>query len=224
MKRWLAALCLFALCLPFAALAEFTPYLQRITRPDEPIFDGPGYDAGYVSTVREAGVYTIVGEALDEEGNLWGRLKSGAGWLDLTHVRSPEAAALSVTASLVEDAQSAAEYHTCIIEDSEYTSWLIFHAREMLTDIRLVSLELTEEGFAIGETLHALPELPPEQPLLAGVVFHGDMTTYGLRFTDDAGQQRLFAAYISGRNGMLVLEEWAVVSGTEGTESVLPPG
>lgn len=223
MRKLLTAL-LLLVCLPLAALADDVPYRQRVTSPDEPIFTGPGYDEGYVRTVEEAGVYTIVEEHWDDEGNLWGRLKSGAGWLDLTHVRSPEAAALPVTASLAENALPAAEYHTYIIEDSEYTSWLIFHAREMLTDIRLVSLELTEEGFAIGETLHALPELPPEQPLLAGVVFHGDMTTYGLRFTDDAGQQRLFAAYISGRNGMLVLEEWAVVSGTEGTESVLHPG
>lgn len=211
MKRWLAALCLFALCLPFAALAEFTPYLQRITRPDEPIFDGPGYDAGYVSTVREAGVYTIVGEALDEEGNLWGRLKSGAGWVDLTHVRSPEIAALPVSAGFAEGSLPVDAAHTFLMEDSEYTVWLAFRAYEPLTDVRFVSLALTDEGFSIDRTLYALPEMTAEQPLLTGVVFLGDMTTYGLHFRDGSGVRRFFAVSISGRNGMLILEEWPVV-------------
>ena len=69
---------------------------------------------------------------------------------------------------------------------------------------------LTEEGFAIDRTLHALPEMTAEQPLLTGVVFPGDMTTYGLHFRDGSGARRFFAVSISGRNGMLILEEWPV--------------
>ena len=207
MKRWLAALCLFALCLPFAALAEFTPYLQRITRPDEPIFDGPGYDAGYVSTVREAGVYTIVGEALDEEGNLWGRLKSGAGWVDLTHVRSPEEAALPISAGFAEDEQLTDECCCVVADDSEYALWIIFHAYETLRDVRLMSLDVTDYGLAIGEQLSMLPEMSDQTPLAARVSFPGDMSAYGIAFEDRDGARRFFVVSISGRNGMLVLEE-----------------
>lgn len=210
MKR-LMILLLLALFLPFAASAEAVPYRQRVARPDEPVFDGPGYDAGYVATVREAGVYTIVEEVWDEEGNLWGRLKSGAGWVDLTHVRSPEIAALPVSAGFAEGSLPVDAAHTFLMEDSEYTVWLAFRAYEPLMDVRFVSLALTDEGFAIDSTLYALPEMTAEQPLLTGVVFPGDMTTYGLHFRDGSGVRRFFAVSISGRNGMLILEEWPVV-------------
>ena len=56
------------------------PYLLRIERNDQSIHEGPSYDDIFVATVGEKGVYTIVEEATDAEGNLWGRLKSGIGW------------------------------------------------------------------------------------------------------------------------------------------------
>lgn len=221
MKKLLMALLL--ICLPIAALAAEVPYLQKVTRPDEPVFAGPSYDEGYAGTVREAGVYTIVEEAEDGEGSLWGRLKSGAGWIDLTHVRSEEVAALPVSASFAEEELPGEGWHTYVMEDSADTVWVAFRAYEPLTEVRFVALEVTEEGFAISETLHALPEMTAEQPLLTGVVFYGDMTTYGLHFTDSAGDKRFFAAYISGRNGMLILEEWAVTAGPDGTLTIPLP-
>ena len=45
------------------------------------IFDGPSYDYTYVQSVGQDGIYTIVEEAYDSEGNLWGKLKSGLGWV-----------------------------------------------------------------------------------------------------------------------------------------------
>lgn len=205
LKRILAAL--LALCLVLPALAEETPYRQRVTRADEMIFEGPGYDEFCVGTVREAGVYTIVEEVQDGEGHLWGRLKSGAGWLDLTHVRSAQVAAQPVSAAFAEQCMPAGGFHGYAMAEDDAMTWLAFRAYQPLSNVRLVNLVLTEEGFAVGESLHTLPEMTPETPLLAGVVFWGDMTTYGLLFTDEAGQERFFAAYISGRNGMLILEE-----------------
>ena len=202
---------MLALCLALPALAEDVPYLQRVTRADEAIFAGPGYDEACVGTVREAGVYTIVEEVDDGEGCLWGRLKSGAGWLDLTHVRSEEVAARPVSAAFVEHCPPEGSFRFFTMPQDEFTTEVIFRASETVTDVRLVALELAEEGFAVGETLCDLPELSPECPLVAGVTFWGDMTTYGLLCTDGAGEARLFAAYISGRNGMLVLGEWGLI-------------
>ena len=59
-------------------------YTVRICRADFPIYDGPGYDHFPVGTVQVATLYTIMDEFSDGEGNIWGRLKSGAGWVDLT--------------------------------------------------------------------------------------------------------------------------------------------
>lgn len=206
MKRLLTVL-LLLLCVALPALAEETPYRQKVSRPDEMIFSGPGYDEFCVGTVCKAGVYTIVEECEDGEGHLWGRLKSGAGWIDLTHVRSEEIAAWPVSAAFAADCPPANACHAFWTEDGEWVSWLVFRAYEPLTDVRLVEYDMVEADYANPQTLHTLPQLTPEVPFVAGVVFHGDMTTYGLHFTDASGQQRCFAVSISGRNGMLVLDE-----------------
>ena len=202
----LLALLLFAL----SGLAEnrSVPYLQKVARPDEMIFSGPSYDEFCVGTVLVKGTFTIVEEVDDGEGHLWGRLKSGAGWIDLTHVRSEEIAAWPVSAAFAEDCPVPEGSVTFCTEDSEYTSWIAFRACEPLTNVALVSLDLAAEADAIpAEVLAFLPDMSPDAPLLAGVVFYGDMTTYGLSFTDADGVARLFAVSISGRNGMLILEE-----------------
>lgn len=49
--------------------------------PDTEIYEGPSYDSGIADIIGEAGVYTIVEECTDDYGNIWGRLKSGAGWI-----------------------------------------------------------------------------------------------------------------------------------------------
>ncbi len=58
-----------------------TPYLVRISDPEHPVFSEPG--GKQVATVKKAATYTIV-EERDMDGVLWGRLKSGAGWIELT--------------------------------------------------------------------------------------------------------------------------------------------
>lgn len=206
MKRLLIVLTVL-LCIALPALAEETPYRQKVSRPDEMIFSGPSYDDFCVGTVREAGVYTIVEEIDDGEGHLWGRLKSGAGWIDLTHVRSEEIAAWPVSAAFAADCPPSSACHAFWTEDGEWVSWIAFRAHEPLADVQLVEYDMTEADYASPRTLHTLPDLTADVPLLAGVAFYGDMTTYGLTFTDASGQQRYFAVSISGRNGMLILDE-----------------
>ena len=43
---------------------------------------------------------------------------------------------------------------------------------------------------------------------MAGVVFYGDMTTYGISFVDEEGNERYYAVSLSGMNGALVLNEY----------------
>ncbi len=59
------------------------PYKVRITATDLRIRQGPNTDATIVQKAIAPGVYTIVSEATGKGATLWGKLKSGLGWVSL---------------------------------------------------------------------------------------------------------------------------------------------
>lgn len=186
--------------------AKSFPYTFRLHAAVQ-IFDGPGYDACFVGSVGEDGVYTIMEEASDADGHRWGRLKSGIGWVDLdaVEIRTP------VTVAYTDEDLTDSPLHTFIAEESPYLTGLIFHAAQPVTDVRLALLEPNPENwnsYLIDTPLYSFPELMPGDPFAAGVVFYGDMTAYGLSFTDQAGVPRHFAVTFSGRNGAPILNEY----------------
>ena len=173
-----------------------------------PIFGGPSYDEIPLRVVEEDGVYTIVEEVSDAEGNLWGRLKSGAGWVDLSAVDMtvPLTAAFADEPLLIDG-----NYIPYCWETSDYVTKIAFRARENLTDVQLLSLEPDWErgdGYTISRPLYILSDLKPGMPLVAELAFYGDMTAYGLTCTDEAGNVHHYAVTIRGRNGMLLMQEY----------------
>ena len=62
-----------------------TPYIIDLSG-DTPIYEEPRFDSAFVQYVELSGPYTIVEEAYDEEYNLWGKLKSGVGWVFLQKI------------------------------------------------------------------------------------------------------------------------------------------
>ena len=72
--------------LPPESYTSETPYLLQIPGYF-PIYDGPGYQYPTSRTIGQLGTFTIEEEQLDSSGNLWGKLKSGLGWVDVTAVR-----------------------------------------------------------------------------------------------------------------------------------------
>jgi len=58
------------------------PYITNIAG-SVGIYQRPDWNSGFVQYVGASGLYTIVEEAYDSQGNLWGKLKSGAGWVIL---------------------------------------------------------------------------------------------------------------------------------------------
>ena len=191
-----------------AFLAGEPPYLLNLSRPDVQVFDGPGYDCGFVNTITEPGVYTIVEEQTDGEGNRWGRLKSGLGWIDLARATAEPETRLAVTVSYADTALiGTGAYQEFVEEESEFTSYLLFTPTQTVTEVSLSRIQLGGEETVL-EALGAWPELFPEKPLMAGVVFYGDMTAYVLSFTDEAGEAWQYEVSISGRNGALVWETY----------------
>lgn len=63
-----------------------TPYTVRITATDLNIRKGPGTNNDKVGVIKP-GIYTIVSEATGQGATLWGKLKSGAGWVSLDYCK-----------------------------------------------------------------------------------------------------------------------------------------
>lgn len=63
------------------AQKEF-PYLVEITADRLNVRSGAGMNYAVTTVVKKGGVYTIV-----DENNGWGKLKSGAGWINLSYTR-----------------------------------------------------------------------------------------------------------------------------------------
>lgn len=68
-----------------AAPVSGVPYNVRVSVPDLRIRTGPGTNYNPAGTIKP-GVYTIVSEATGAGAKLWGKLKSGAGWIALDYV------------------------------------------------------------------------------------------------------------------------------------------
>lgn len=184
------------------------PYLQRIAYGAQNVFDGPGYDYGYVMTA-DIGTYTIVEECFDVEGNLWGKLKSGVGWIDLTQTRATNESPGPISIGFAAQPPEG-EYCECIIDASEHAQLLLLRANEPLTGLEFSVLQYGEGTLEPYEIYCTLDELVPEKPLLASVAFYGDMTTYGVSFVDGDGAERHYAISISGRNSSPVVQEYTL--------------
>lgn len=63
------------------------PYKVRITATDLRIRQGPNTDATIVQKAIAPGIYTIVSEATGKGATLWGKLKSGLGWVSLDYCK-----------------------------------------------------------------------------------------------------------------------------------------
>ena len=177
-------------------------YTLRIEDPETMIYAGPAFLSGAVAMVEEAGTYTIVEEALDSDGNTWGRLKSGAGWICLTE---PHLAPIYADYA----AESFNAYHAYWSDETDYITAIGFTPAEKLTNVRFGLLDWFEtESWQMAEGLYTVDELDPDRAFLAQVVFWGDMTTYGISFTDADGADRHYAVSISGRDGSLVCAEY----------------
>lgn len=64
-----------------------TPYLVKVTADSLNIRKDAGTEYSVVGCITDKGTYTIVDEKKGSGAALWGRLKSGAGWISLDYVK-----------------------------------------------------------------------------------------------------------------------------------------
>ncbi len=187
----------------FSAGSDYTVSLDAWV----PIYNMPDeMNAACVGIVGEDGVYTIVDEVQDELGNVWGKLKSGAGWVNLNYVRFIGKPPITVYfADIINTIDP--DYCDYIADGSEYMIRIAFRANENLSDIRFTTLAYGDV-YEVQDIHCSIEWLEEDSYFVAGVVFYGDMTTYGISFVDEAGEERHYAVSLSGMNGALVLNEY----------------
>lgn len=199
---------LLCLCSFTAAFASSSENYQLPLYAGEEIYTGPGYEFDVAQILGENGTFTIVAQEWDSANNLWGQLKSGAGWVFL---RSESAMMIQpIYADFAsEELIAKGPYEYILIDQTENATELAIYASESVTDVCF--FESVHNGDACTHNpLHTLPILTSEKPIVAAVPFYGDMTTYGISFTDFSGTQRCFEISLSGMDGSVVLTECMV--------------
>lgn len=122
----------------------------------------------------------------------------------------PETAAPAPEAPILVDyaGEDFNPYEVYWSEETDYITSIGFLPTERLTDVEFSLLTWNEDGSYDAEVLYSFDSMDPDRPFLAQVAFWGDMTTYGIAFTDESGARRQFAVYISGKDGSLICEEY----------------
>ena len=185
------------------AAPEFTPYTVEIGDPLFPIYSEPGYEYMQTGTVGEAGVYTIVEEAPEVEGTIWGKLKSGAGWIDLTLLKIESEGIL--TADHADEKLLASDnYHYFASATDSSGVKIAFSAIVNLEDVSFCSLDMSE-NYQRGPELFRIPTWKPSQPFVVSVPFAGDMSAYELSCSYRGLFRYQFTVMISGRDGSIEL-------------------
>ena len=203
----LIALLLCACSLTAALASSWENYLLPLYA-GEKIYAGPGYEFAVAQTLAEDGTFTIVAQQWDSADNLWGKLKSGAGWVFLrseSAMRIPPIFADFASEELL----AKGPYEYILVDESLNATELAIYANELLTDVCF--FEAVHDGdVCTHKPLHTLPALTSQKPIVAAVPFYGDMTTYGISFTDASGAKRCFEISLSGMDGSVVLTECPV--------------
>ncbi len=68
---------------PVEKVEEFNPYKVKVTASALNVRKGPGTNYSVNTIIKNKGVYTIV----KESNECWGKLKSGAGWINLNYTK-----------------------------------------------------------------------------------------------------------------------------------------
>ena len=166
-----------------------------------------GYDGEYRGCIGKDGVYTIVETGIDEAGSLWGRLKSGAGWVNLTDYESQMMR--PVTVALADQALlDSGKYIFCQAEPSEYSVKIAIRAKYYARNVKVSSTTLSDEDWRPEQLLCQYDLLTSDLPLVVEVTFWGDMTSFLLDFVDEYGTNRLYMICTSGMDGTIQAYEY----------------
>ncbi|NLC72359.1 MAG: hypothetical protein GX684_01090 [Ruminococcaceae bacterium] len=104
------------------------------------------------------------------------------------------------------------EYIEFTADESEFKTKIFLVAEGTVRDFKFLSvaIEGADEGGKIEYTAKTLYEqelLTEEKPLLVTMTFFGDLPSYGISYTGQNGETKVFAIEQSGKDGSVLLTE-----------------
>ncbi len=117
-----------------------------------------------------------------------------------------ELSRLITVAEVSKEALLETEYYEYIHDQNEYTRYILISPIWKITDVRVTDIIL-DAGLEFGDVLYVLSALDSNKPLLLGVVFYGDFTSYGIVFRDSDGIAHRFIISESGEDGSVAVQE-----------------
>jgi len=117
-----------------------------------------------------------------------------------------ELSRLITVAEVSAEALLETEYYEYIHDQNEYTRYILISPTEKITDVRVTDIVL-DAGLEFGDVLYVLSALDSNKPLLLGVVFYGDFTSYGIVFRDSDGVAHRFIISENGEDGSVAVQE-----------------
>ena len=143
-----------------------------------------------------AGKYTIVEEFFDGYV-LWGKLKSGAGWVCLDDILGYAAGYSPI---IITEAVGSGNYDRYDIRLNEYSRGILVHFRQTVDNLILCD---ATGGMVQAELLQLTGPLDPGDHVAFYVDFPGDLSEYQIRVQDSQGHWYAYFVYTSGYDGSI---------------------
>ena len=168
---------------PTEPFSEKLPYLKEV--PAEAcIFKGASLDAAFNRTMGSDGTFTIVEEVRDANGQIWGRLKSGAGWVNVTDPFCHGTKAPAVTVSYTGKIMKKSYTYRAGEESGEYVTLLTFMPHQKVYNVKVMQ---THPALDSNKTIIQMAELAPGEAVVVGVMLM-DFNEFYISYQDDQGK------------------------------------
>lgn len=160
------------------------------------VFKEPDANSKFVRSFGHQGAYTIVEERYDDQGNLWGKLKSGIGWTNLTDPFCGGPDAPKVIAAYASKQVLSGDYHLAGIHTGDqYKVNVSILAHETVYDVSIRDYDMINER--VGSARYTLDQLDPEKPIVAHLAFPGDFSAFLVYYTDESGVEHEILLWMS---------------------------
>ena len=91
-------------------------------------------------------------------------------------------------------------------EDDEYGVYVAFYAHGTVENVAFYRVSYGD-GYDIWEPICQWERVDRQKPLVVQMTFPGDMSCYGVTYTDSHGLIRYYQVYMSGLDGSLLLTQ-----------------